>query len=710
MKRSTVAWSLALVVLVLGLGAAALVLVARPPGAPPATSEARDARQREPYEIAEAILQGRLVNGWEDFGWGPHDAAGERGIRVNFSGYGGIVFRHERISTQFGALVFQIRAPPGYDEFLQVSLQNPELGMVAFPTVEVRREHVALLDDGAQEVLLPWDELNPNAQPFDRIVLKARRNVAGDWVTVDRVALTKATGNRRTASPTRRVRLAVRCDKPALAINPLIYGIAAGVWSTGETGHRIGGNPMSRHNWELKTWNTGSDWYFRNVKSDTGLDDWLNEASERKVKMALQVPMLGWVAKDGSSVSFPRSRYGKQQKQDPHHSEAGNGLDPDGKPLTSPPPTQTSVAAPPELIKKWITNIRAADEQRGVRRVHVYILDNEPNLWNSTHRDVHPDPLTYDELLERTIRYGTAIRDADTEAVIAGPAEWGWSGYFFSARDTAAGALLRPDRRLHGDVPLLPWYLQQLAAHERRTGKRILDLVDVHFYPQAEGVHSDRSDPETSALRLRSTRAFWDPNYLDESWINDRVNLIPRVRDWIADNYPGRGIAIGEWSFGGEKHISGALAIAEVLGRFGQQGVTAAFYWRVIEAETPAYYAFRAFRNYDGQGGRFLDLSVPTEESSDVSLFASRDEARSRLVLVALNLNPASRADANLALTGCGEVVSRRVFAYESGSKALAALPAPSGAADAPSPGAIGLLLPPYSLSIVELDLGRPAP
>ena len=46
-----------------------------------------------------------------------------------------------------------------------------------------------------------------------------------------------------------------------------------------------------------------------------------------------------------------------------------------------------------------------------------FALDNEPMLWNSTHRDVHPDPVTYDELLDRTIRYGSAVRAADPDAV-----------------------------------------------------------------------------------------------------------------------------------------------------------------------------------------------------------------------------------------------------------------------------------------------------
>jgi hypothetical protein len=335
----------------------------------------------------------------------------------------------------------------------------------------------------------------------------------------------------------------------------------------------------------------------------------------------------------------------------------------------------------------------------------MYILDNEPNLWNKTHRDVHPDPLTYDELFERTVRYGTVVREADPEAVIAGPAEWGWSGYFFSAKDTASGWVMSPDRNSHGGIPLLAWYLQRLAQHEKRTGTRILDVVDVHFYPQAPGVYGNdaRTDPETAALRLRSTRALWDPTYLDESWIKERVNLIPRLKDWIAKNYPGRGISIGEWSFGAEEHVSGALAIAEALGRFGQQGITSAFYWMRIAADTPAFEAFRAFRNFDGKGGRFLDLSVPTREAEALSLFASRDEAGSEIVAIGINTDATFAAQTDIDLQGCGEVTERRVFSLSPSSPALTE-EKPAGPL-AP----MRAVIPPYTLKVFDLKIERAA-
>src|SRR6185436_14855981 len=202
----------------------------------------------------------------------------------------------------------------------------------------------------------------------------------------------------------------------------------------------------------------------------------------------------------------PASVFGQQRQME--GTKIGNGVGMDNKPLTPGPPTLTSIPAPPGFVEKWVRAIRATDARRG-RSVDQYIIDNEPALWNSTHRDVHPEPVTYDELLERLIQYGGAVRKADPEAVIAGPAEWGWPGYFFSAKDQAVGFAFRPDRLAHFNTPLLPWLLKELRKHREETGERILDVVDVHYYPQHDGAGtatSGRTDPYSAALRIRSTR------------------------------------------------------------------------------------------------------------------------------------------------------------------------------------------------------------
>src|SRR5262249_50196510 len=155
------------------------------------------------------------------------------------------------------------------------------------------------------------------------------------------------------------------------------------------------------------------------------------------------------------------------------------------------------------------------------------------DLWAETHTDVHPARLGYDDLLAVFLEYATAIKDVDPSALVAGPALSGWGALFDSPRDRRAAEslparlarrllpglapLLAPDQRAHGGGPFLPWWLDQLRRHDARAGRRTLDVLDVHCYPQAPGVFSDRADPATEALRLRSTRALWDPSYRDES-------------------------------------------------------------------------------------------------------------------------------------------------------------------------------------------------
>lgn len=684
------------------------------PGAPPAAATsvapAASTRAPQPIEVAETIYDGKLWHGWEDWGWGPHDLPASGPARVVFAGYGGIALRTTKeLPARFGALVFRFKAPASWGEFLSVTLKRGSDRGDEFPVVSIRQTHLLPQQDGWKEALVSWKELNPKAKTFDRVVISARRQVGKDWVLLDHIVLTKSPGpqNLTITGPTRDATLAIRCDAPTRPISPLIYGVTNGVWATGATANRIGGNPLTRFNWDLgNAWNTGSDWFFENVKVDGGLQAWLDDSVKHRAKTALVVPTIGWVAKDTTSVAFPVSQFGKQRKHDPHRPEAGDGFRPDGTPIPPGPPTQTSVAATPEVIGRWIRRLREWDAARGERAVHIYILDNEPTLWDVTHRDVHPEPLTYDELLDRTIRYASAIRQADPEGFVAGPAEWGWTGYHYSAKDRASGFALPRDRLLHGNVPLVPWWLRKLAEHEKRTGERLVHYLDLHFYPAPDGIYGTnaRTDPEGAALRLRTTRALWDPTYKDESWIKEAVRLIPRMKEWVDENYPGTKTMIGEWSFGAEGHISGGLATAEALGRFGQQGLDAAFFWGGPKEGTPAFWAFRAFRNFDGKGGRFLDVSLQTKEAQGVSLFASQDTGRTKLVAILLNLHPKEWVEADIELTGCGGATSYRAFSYGPSSTGLAA-----EEPGAPAGSRLQTYVGPYSIKVLEIQVKPPA-
>jgi hypothetical protein len=691
------------------------ILCAACPETPTRTPDLAPSKAPERWEVAQSAYDGAIKAGWQESGSAPRDLSAAGPAKIHFGTSGEWVLTNPGLDGHYSGLLFRVKEPAGEGEFLQVRLGSDDRR--TFPNIKLKPDHRTEIGDGWAQVFVPMSELNPAGARFDRLIFQPFRPFADEWVSIDSVGLAKAsapasvaqaagtaTGSTAAANG-RRVRSRIACDAKATKISPYIYGIAFGDdgWDRMRvTARRWGGNPTTRYNWETHFSNAAQDWFFEN-RTGGPYTEFLSSSAAHQAASALTIPMIGWVAKDGTSYSFPVSVFGPQNKTDPWRSDAGNGVSPSGANIAPGPATRTSSQAPPDWAKRWVATIHASDAKAGRRSVYEYILDNEPMLWHATHRDVHPDPVGYDELLDRTIQYASAIREGDPDALIAGPAEWGWSGYFYSALDLA-GAGHRADRLAHGDVPLVAWYLRKLHEHEQKTGTRLLDVFDLHYYPQASNVYAGGvggSDRETQLLRLRSTRSLWDPTYVDESWIKDTIRLLPRMREWVDTNYPGRGISIGEWNFGGEKDITGALATAEVLGRFAQFGVTSAFYWTAPPWGSPSSVAFLAYRNFDGKGGHFLDWYVPTSSPDGVSLFVSRDSDGKHVVAVAINMSPSAPVVADLDLIGCGTIASWQTYAYTNGSPGLAvqASSAPDAGAAAEWP------LPPWSIAVLDIHL-----
>jgi hypothetical protein len=474
--------------------------------------------------VTESVYDGELRSGWADYGWATKEL-GKGPAKVKFASFGGWIIAKQGLHGAFGALVFRFKAPPGDKDFLEVHVESGSRS--DFPRLNVMHDHTLHLtgaDEGWDEVQIPIGLLDPDVVAFDRIILRAMRPVSDDWTLLDKIGFTAEDPAVRTRAldattyaPSSFVKAAmqVRCAAPARKISPWIYGIAydagngpqEGLWDLGATIRRWGGNPSSRYNWEISAWNIDADWFYEN-HTVPSYETVLKANADHGIGTALTVPIMGWVAKDGTSNGFPVAEVGAQDQTDPWRPAAGNGIR-GGKPLPPGPPERTSVEATPESIGRWVAAIRAADAKTGHRSVDEYILDNEPSIWNHTHRDVRHDGVGYDELVDRTIRFGTAIRKADPDAVIAGPAEWGWLGYMYSGKD-ADNDWSKADRAAHGDVPFIEWYLRKLREYEAKTGVRVLDVLDVHYSPSSDGVYGNggRMDPATNALRIRVTRSL----------------------------------------------------------------------------------------------------------------------------------------------------------------------------------------------------------
>jgi hypothetical protein len=476
---------------------------------------------------------------------------------------------------------------------------------------------------------------------------------------------------------------------------------------------RFGGNATTRYNWQNDTSNRAADWYFENIPSDnpnpaalpngSDADEFVDQDRRTGTATLLTMPLIGWTPKSRAiSCGFAVSKYGAQQSTDPWQPNCGNGVTPGGADVTGNDPTDTSVAIDPTFVQGWIGHLQGRYGTAANGGVRFYNLDNEPMLWGDTHRDVHPSPTSYDELKTRTEAYAAAIKAADPAAQTLGPAEWGWTGYFWSALDAAPGGAWwndPRDRLAHGNVPFVAWYLQQLRTYEQQHGTRILDYLDLHYYPQASGVSlSSAGSASTQALRLRSTRSLWDPTYVDESWIGEAVRLIPRMREWTAANYPGTKTAMTEYNWGGLEHVNGALAQADVLGIFGREALDLATLWAPPTTSQPGAYAFRMYRNYDGGGGRFGDVSVQSSSADQAALAVYGAERTGDGALTVMVINKTG-TPLTTAVTLVGFAAGGAVQQYRYSAASAAAI---VRAADlAVSGGAIAATFPASSITLL---------
>lgn len=451
------------------------------------------------------------------------------------------------------------------------------------------------------------------------------------------------------------------------AISPGIYGMNfADATLAGQIElpvDRWGGNATERYNYLEGVTNTGSDWYFENLADCFGGQyNWCGNADHAAVRSyrdfitkdraagsdtLIALPLAGQVSTSPTyghpfHCGYPKTALAGQDDFDPWDDNCGNGMQ-GGSWLSAPNPlTTTSRTWGPADNAGWVDDINTRFGGIG-----YYELGNEPSLWNHTHHDIHPSPVTFDELWQRTRDNAIAVKAHDAGAQTLALSEWGWPNYFCSAADTAAGycSVSSPDRAAHSGTPIALWLLQQAKAYQDANGTRLVDYLDLHYYTQG-GNTTD------------VTRSLWDPTFTDPSWIDDEISLIPRMKQWIATGYPGTKIALSEYDLSlpdgtANKATLDVLIQADTLGIFAREGVDLATRWGPPDASEQLANAWRIFRDYDGQGGKFGSTWVRSTSGnqSQLAVYTAQRTGDGELTAVVVN-KTASELTSSLSLAG----------------------------------------------------------
>lgn len=650
------------------------------------------------------VYDGSLENGFADSSWAPTAdysltntsptyGGGSHSIRFAAGGWGGLQFvagNSEFDAVDYQSVTFYVNGGSTGGQQLQMYVCDD------YNAVSATYAVASLIGGGIPknawtQVTLDFNAASLTYGSFDCIVvMDATGGGAQSPVYIDQIQFNPRT----TALPGgATVNVSVNASVVGNAVSPLIFGVAFGNGARnaqmGYTVDRWGGNSTTRYNWQTDFLNTADDWYFENIPQCSGscagtppagnsADAFISAAIGAGIQPLMTIPTIGWTPRADSPQNHPYfagfavSKYGAQAPNpdngeaevDPYDTNAGTGdCDPSvnkskycvansgGNPagyITGNSPADTSTAVTPVFQAQWIAHMQSAFGTAAAGGVKFFSLDNEVMLWNSTHRDVHPVPPTYDEIWGDAQSYGAAIKAQEPNAVVTGPVTWGYCDLFGSAADSAAGNCLDgADRAAHGGLPFVAWYLQQVCANPLAGGRHLVDYLDLHWYPQGSNVSlTGHDDPTTAGLRLRSLKELYDSAWLSESWIGQDLSdtspyhygapdLIPRVRAWIAQYCPGTRLAITEYNWGNDGTTSGAVAQAEALAIFAREGVDMATRWIAPDVGTNAEKGFSIFLNYDGVGSKVQGDSVAAVSSNvdEVGAYAFHGNARTFVLL-----------------------------------------------------------------------------
>jgi mannan endo-1,4-beta-mannosidase len=475
-------------------------------------------------------------------------------------------------------------------------------------------------------------------------------------------------------------------------ISPYIYGSNGQSMDRPEniTARRLGGNRMTGYNWENNYSHAGTDYINSNdnympwslqlpaaqyLQPNSVLKAFHDTSLSMQCYTLLTLPMAGFVARDGhGSVSAadvaPSARFRPVVNQK-------------GSAFVLNPDTTDNAVYVDECLNNLISTFGHAGTINGIKG---YLLDNEHALWPSTHPRIHPAQPTCSEDIRLSVNLAKTIKTIDPPAEVFGPSDYGYASFlnFQSAPDWGTYSASYPN--------YLSLYLKRMKLASDTFGHRLLDVLDVHWYPEAQGkdhlgnlerVSGGNNDRGVAEARIQAPRTLWDSTYVENSWIGQwysPVVYVNALQKAITTFYPGTKLGFTEYDYGGMNHISGGLATADFLGISGKYDVYWTSRWGKLDSFVGA--AFKIFRNYDGSNSTFGDLHIKatTPDARVSSIYASlKSTDTTELHLVVMNKNYDSTLIATFHITSPTSFSSAQIYRFDSSGFAITSLPPITG-------------------------------
>ena len=394
------------------------------------------------------------------------------------------------------------------------------------------------------------------------------------------------------------------------------------------------GNNSTKYNWRLKL-SSHPDWY-----NNVSAHDWdfvatslLNNTTNTQALFAFQ--LLGYSASNAQN-NFNDWPY--TQANGPINTEdnwaggggpvayGGNGGN--GNPnLYLEKWTADSTAL---ILDHWFNTLGL-----NKNRLVYWNMDNEPEAWVGTHDDIATSAITAEIYMQKYFAVAKAVRAKFPGIKLVGPVstnEWQWYNWNNSK-------VTDPNDGMQ--YPWMQYFIKRIAEEEAATGVRLLDVLDVHFYP---GTESDASTtlqlhrvwfdtqydyPKSNGVKVTGPYS-WDDNITKEYFFE-------RCNQWLTQ-YKGANhnvtFSLSEYgaiaNSGSEDANVIACWYASHLGVFANKGVELFTPWDWYKGQ---WEVLHLFSNYFGKTA----ASATSTNESIVSGYSSLSHNGDSLMIVVVN-------------------------------------------------------------------------
>lgn len=412
------------------------------------------------------------------------------------------------------------------------------------------------------------------------------------------------------------------------------------------------GNNATKYNWKLKL-TSHPDWY-NNVYGN----DWDYVAASVQsgfpaVQAMFAFQLLGKAASNAShnfdDYAYNRSQWWSGVSQNLAGGGRPNGSGGDKASVEGDPGlylADWSASDSAGILSHWFGS---APGNLGLSTGNFlyWSMDNEPDIWSGTHDDVMSAQCSGEAYMQRYFAVAKAARAAFPGVKLCGPVpcnEWQWYDY------RAWGGL--------GGLCWLEFFIKRVSEEERASGVKLLDMIDIHFYP-------DSSDPDQI---LAGHRVYFDRGYrypgangVKESgggWDGaaDREYVLGRCRDWLAKyGMGGVGVGVTETDVNTEDPRVLAPWYASCMGEFMKNSgeVFAPWSWKAGMWET-----LHLFARYN----RSHYLPITESQDADVSLYPSVDPGSGKVSIATVNRSRSQWKTVSLDISASGAADGRFRF------------------------------------------------